>query len=108
MIVILKEMGRVCFISPYFATLNLGAATILEAGNDAQKEKYLPGIAAGKTIITLALIDDINGKTAEAIKMRAAKEKDGYVINGTSLFVPHAQSADYIIVPARTIADQGP
>jgi 3-oxocholest-4-en-26-oyl-CoA dehydrogenase beta subunit len=107
-IVILKEMGRVCFISPYFATLNLGAATILEAGNDTQKGKYLPGIAAGTPIITLALIDDINGKTANALKMKAAKEKDGYIINGTSLFVPHAQSADYIIIPARTTQTQDP
>lgn len=107
-IVILKEMGRVCFISPYFATVNLGAATILEAGNDTQKEKYLPCIASGKTIITLALIDDVKGKTAEAVKMLAAKDKDGYVINGASLFVTHAQSADYIIVPARTLPTTDP
>jgi 3-oxocholest-4-en-26-oyl-CoA dehydrogenase beta subunit len=108
LIVLLKEMGRVCFISPYFATLNLGAATILEAGNETQKEKYLSGIVSGKMILTLALIEDITGDTAEAIRMRAAKDSDGYIIDGTRLFVPHAQSSDYIIVPARTLRTNDP
>ncbi len=55
LVVVLEEMGRACFISPFFASVVLGASAIIEAGNDAQKEKFLPQIAEGKMIVTLAL-----------------------------------------------------
>jgi len=100
--VILQEMGRVCFISPYFATLVLGASAILKAGTADQKKGYLPEIAAGKTVVTLALLDESARYSADSIRMPASEEKTGFVLNGTKLFVPHAHSADYIIVAART------
>jgi 3-oxocholest-4-en-26-oyl-CoA dehydrogenase beta subunit len=100
--VVLKEMGRVCFISPYFATLVLGASAIMEAGDEKQKRKYLPEIAAGKLIVTLALIEHSAKYTEEAIRMKAVEHNNEYILKGTKLFVPHAQSSDYIIVAART------
>jgi alkylation response protein AidB-like acyl-CoA dehydrogenase len=100
--VVLHEMGMVCFISPYFATLVLGAAAIAEAGNETQKKRFLPDIAAGKTIVTLALLEKSAQYAAPAIQMRAIEEKEAYLLHGTKLFVPHAQSADYLILAART------
>jgi alkylation response protein AidB-like acyl-CoA dehydrogenase len=102
LVVVLEEMGRACFIGPYFASVVLGAGTILEAGSDAQKKEFLPKIAEGKIIVTLALPEQSGKYTADVIKMKAVKKGNDFILNGVKLFVPDAQNADYIIVAART------
>ncbi len=72
--VVLEEMGRACFSGPFFATVVLGAATILEAGSEAQKKEYLPRIAEGKLIITLALTEQSASYKPEAIRVKAIKK----------------------------------
>ncbi len=100
--VVLEEMGRACFLGPFFATVVLGAATILEAGSEAQKKEYLPRIAEGKIIVTLALTEPSGKYTADAVNVKAIKRGNDYIISGTKLFVPDAQNADYLICVART------
>jgi alkylation response protein AidB-like acyl-CoA dehydrogenase len=100
--IMLEEMGRVCFISPFFATVVLGASAIMAAGSDEQKKTFLPGIAEGRLILTLALTELSGRYTADAVQVKATPQKDGFVIQGTKLFVPDAQSADYLICVART------
>ena len=102
LIVVLEEMGRVCFLGPYFSTVVLGASAIMEAGSDAQKQQYLTGIAEGKSIITLALTEATAKYTADAIQVKAKSQGSNFVINGTKMFVPDAHVADYIICAART------
>jgi alkylation response protein AidB-like acyl-CoA dehydrogenase len=102
LIVVLEEMGRACFIAPFFTSVVLGAGTIVEAGNETQKKEFLPKIAEGKIIVTLALPEQPGKYTADAIKMKAAKKGNDFILNGTKLFVPDAQNADYVIVAART------
>jgi alkylation response protein AidB-like acyl-CoA dehydrogenase len=97
-----EEMGRACMPGPFFATVFLGAMTILDAGSDKQKETYLPGIASGKTIMTMAINEGEGTYEAGSIHVKAAADKDGFVINGTKLFVPDAHVADYILCVART------
>jgi alkylation response protein AidB-like acyl-CoA dehydrogenase len=100
--ILLEEMGRACFPGPFFSTVVLGGLTILDAGNNEQKQKYLPEIISGKYIITLALTE-INGKyDAASVKVKATATKDAYIIDGTKLFVPDANVADYILCVART------
>jgi alkylation response protein AidB-like acyl-CoA dehydrogenase len=100
--VLIEEMGRACLPGPFFSTVILSAMALQEAASDAQKDKYLPGIAAGKTIMTLALNEKDARYLARAIKFRATNGKDGFILNGTKMFVPDANIADYIIVVART------
>jgi alkylation response protein AidB-like acyl-CoA dehydrogenase len=102
LIIVLEEMGRVCFLGPYFATVVLGASAIMAAGSDAQKQQYLTGIAEGKIIVTLALTEPAAQYTADAVQVRAESKGSDYIINGTKVFVPDAQAADYIICVART------
>jgi alkylation response protein AidB-like acyl-CoA dehydrogenase len=102
LIVVLQEMGRVCCISPFFATLVLGASTIIEAGTPEQKKCYLQGIAEGKIILTLALLEESASYATEAVRMEAIPDGNSYLLQGTKLFVPHAGMADYLIVAART------
>jgi len=56
--VVFEEMGAALFCSPYFSTVALAANALLFVGNDADKAAYLPGLASGETIATLAVTDD--------------------------------------------------
>ncbi len=102
LMVVLEEMGKFCFISPFFATIVLGAAIILESGTNEQKQKYLPPIAEGRSIVTLAIVESAGKYTSDAIQTKAVAEGNDFVINGTKLFVPDAHVADYIICAAGT------
>ncbi len=99
---VLQEMGRAGLVSPFFSTLALGASTINQAGSDSQKQQYLPAIAEGKKVITLALLETSTRFAPEAVKMRASLQGDSYILQGQKMFVPDANSADYIICAART------
>ena len=97
-----EEMGRACLPGPFFATVILGAMTILEFGNDMQKSAYLPDITGGKTIVTMALNEADGSYEAGSIAVKAVAEKNDYVINGTKFFVLDANIADYILCVTRT------
>jgi alkylation response protein AidB-like acyl-CoA dehydrogenase len=100
--VLLEEMGKACMPGPYLSTVVLGGFPILDVGTEAQKQEYLPKIAQGKTIFTLALTEPSGSYDAASIKAKAVPDGDGWVISGTKLFVPDAQVADYILCVART------
>ncbi|MGB8264039.1 MAG: acyl-CoA dehydrogenase family protein [Dehalococcoidales bacterium] len=100
--VLLEEMGRACLPGPFFVTVVLGALTILENGNENQKAAYLPQIAAGKIIVTMALNETDGLYEAGSIATTAFAERNDYIINGTKIFVPYAHVADYILCATRT------
>ena len=102
---VLEEMGKACFINPFFATVVLGAGAIMAAGSEEQKKKHLPAIAGGKSIVTLALAETGGKYTADGIKMKAERRGGDFLLNGTKLFVPYAHVVDFIICAART--DEG-
>jgi alkylation response protein AidB-like acyl-CoA dehydrogenase len=80
----------------------LGALTILADGNEKQKATYLPDIANGKIIMTMALNEAEGLYEPGSIATTALTEKNDFIINGTKLFVPNASVADYILCVART------
>src|SRR5579871_4253807 len=53
--VVLEEMGAALLCAPYFSTVALATNALLSSGDDVARKKWLPGIAAGETIATLAL-----------------------------------------------------
>jgi alkylation response protein AidB-like acyl-CoA dehydrogenase len=106
--VVLEEMGRAVLPGPFFSTVLLAAEAVSEAGNDAQKQQYLPQMASGSLRGTLALHDPESGADVHHIAMEAKEEDDGFVLNGTKLFVPDAHTADFVICPARTQAEDDP
>jgi len=100
--VVLEEMGRALLCAPYFSTVVLAGNALLHSGDDAAKKDYLPGIASGETIATLAFTEP-SGKWDEAgITMEAMKKGDGWVLNGTKSFVLDGATASLILVAART------
>ena len=100
--VVLEEMGRVLMPGPYFSTVVMAGMTVADAGSEDQKREYLSGIASGRLIVTLALTEPSGRWDAEGVQTTALKSGDGYVLNGTKLYVPNANVSDYVIVAART------
>ncbi len=98
-------MGAALLCSPYFSTVALAANALLFVGTDDNKSTYLPGIASGETIATLALTDDAGQWDLAATSTVAAKSGDDYVINGVRSFVTDGSTATLLLVPA--ITDKG-
>ena len=100
--IVLEEMGRSLLCAPFFSTVVLAANTLLQSGDDAAKKDYLPGIASGETIATVAFTEP-SGKWDEAgITMEATPDGDGWTLTGTKRFVLDGHTANLIIVAART------
>lgn len=100
--VLLEEMGRALLPSPFFATVVLGGLFVLEAGSEEQKQRLLPKVATGDTLLTLALSEPGVEYDADSITVKALRQQDGYIISGTKLFVPYAHVADKLLCVART------
>lgn len=99
---LLEEMGRAVFPSPFFSSVVLAGTAINAAGDKDQKEKYLGGIASGNLIATMGILEEAHNWGPEAIKLKAESGGGGFVLNGMKRFVPFAHAADVILVPART------
>ncbi len=102
LVLIVEEMGRACLPGPFFSTVFLGALPIMDAGSKEQKRKFLPRIASGEMILTLAMTEPSAKLDAASIRVRAAAEENDYIIDGTKLFVPDAHIADYMVCVTRT------
>ncbi len=96
--VIAEEMGRALAPVPFSSTVYLAAEAILLAGSEAQKRKWLPKIAVGEAIGTLALFEGKGNPSPQGIKLSAV----GGSLNGVKKPVPDGAIADFAIVAART------
>jgi alkylation response protein AidB-like acyl-CoA dehydrogenase len=102
LVVVLEEMGKVALPGPFFSTVALGGLTILEAGSSEQKHRVLPGIVAGKTKATLALLEENARWDEKGVNLPAEKSGNGYRLSGVKLFVPDAHVAELLVCAART------
>lgn len=100
--VVLEEMGRACLPGPFFSTVILGGLPILDLGNEEQKREFLPQIARGTVIMTLALQEADAKYAPSSINTSTVSNRQGHTINGTKLFVPYAHLSDWILCVART------
>jgi hypothetical protein len=96
--VIAEEIGRSLAPVPFSSTVYLAAEAILLAGSEAQKQKWLPKIASGEAIGTLALFEGKGNPSPQGIKLSAA----GGNLNGVKKPVPDGAIADFAVVAART------
>jgi alkylation response protein AidB-like acyl-CoA dehydrogenase len=103
---VLEETGRTLTASPLVSTALTATTALLLGANDAQKKKYLPQIAEGKLIATLA-VDEGPHHAPEKIAFQAEKSGSGYKLNGKKNFVLDGGVAGLIIVAARTSGKPG-
>ncbi|MBC7582990.1 acyl-CoA dehydrogenase [Tardiphaga sp. vice352] len=95
--VIAEEMGRALAPVPFSSTVYLAAEALMLAGTEAQKQKWLPAIAAGTAVGTLALFEGTGNPSPASIKLTATNG----VLNGVKKPVPDGAVADFAIVAAR-------
>lgn len=82
--------------------LSVGTEPLLVFGNDDQKSKYLSRLAAGEWLAAFALTEAAGGSDAVALRTRAVRDGDSYVLDGAKAFITGAGDADLYIVMART------
>jgi butyryl-CoA dehydrogenase len=100
----IEEVARVCASTAVIlgVTNSVAAAPLLKHGSEAQKKKYLPGLARGETIGAFCLTEPQAGSDAASIQTRAEKRGDCYSISGTKAWVSNAGIAGVYIVFAKT------
>ncbi len=108
--VVLEEMGAALLCSPFFATVVLAAQALLASADEAACARYLPGIAAGQTIATLAAAEGNASWDPAMVAARAQRVKGdgevggGWALTGKKSFVIDGAIADLVLVVARSIA----
>jgi alkylation response protein AidB-like acyl-CoA dehydrogenase len=80
---------------------------LLDLTNDEQKQRWLPGIAAGETIGALAMTEPGAGSDLKGIRTTARKTGDRWILNGQKTFISSGIMADLVVVAARTKAEGG-
>jgi alkylation response protein AidB-like acyl-CoA dehydrogenase len=97
----LEETGRTLFPSPLLSTL-LAASLVLDAGDEAQRRRWLPGLADGSRIAAPALLDAGDVFAPHGVRLRARRDAGDWVVEGEKAFVPDADAAELLIVALRT------
>jgi alkylation response protein AidB-like acyl-CoA dehydrogenase len=100
--IVLEEMGRTLVCAPFFSTVVLAATTLLESADDEAKKDYLPGIADGSLIATVALTEESGRWDEDGVALPATHSPNGWTLAGAKHFVLDGATAQLIIVPART------
>ena len=101
LVTLMEQMGKNLLCSPFHPTVCLGISSLLEAGNEEQKSSFLPLIASGELIVTLACLERSGSWLPEGIETTFEKKGSEYCLNGIKRFVPYGHSSDLIIVAAR-------
>src|SRR6187402_2274092 len=98
-----EQISRACATSGLIlAVQELGALPLLLAGNDDQKQRWFPDLAAGRTLIAFALTEAEAGSDAVAARTRARRDGDDWVIDGSKRFISQGSVADLVTVFAAT------
>lgn len=103
-IIAINELSRVSATVGVILSVHttLGTMPIYYYGTEEQKQKYLPKLASGEYIGAFALTEPGAGSDAASLKLRAEKQGDEYILNGSKIFITNGIEADVFLVIART------
>lgn len=106
---VMEEIAKKCAVATVYisAANSLSTAPIVLSGTEEQKQKYLPGVASGESMIAFALTEPNAGSDAGSIKTKAVEDGDDYILNGNKCFISLAPIADYSVVYAKTSPEKG-
>ena len=109
MVLVTEEVSKACGgIALSFAGTALGTLPIIIAGNEEQKAKFLPAIAAGKRLAAFALTEAQAGSDAAGIRTTAIRDGDHYVLNGVKQWITNGGDAEVYTVVVMTNPQKGP
>ena len=106
--VLIEESARAGF--PDFAAglhSAIIAPYILHYGTDAQRRRWLPGMASGALVGAIAMTEPNTGSDLQAIRTKAVRAGENWVLNGQKTFISNGQLADIVIVAAKTDPERG-
>ena len=109
MTIVLEELakGMMSFAALVYRSAVQGAQSLLSYGSEEQKSRLLPGLLSGDLLFCLSLSEPDSGSDAASLRLRAERDGDHYVLNGTKMWSSGAHIADYILLVART-STEGP
>jgi alkylation response protein AidB-like acyl-CoA dehydrogenase len=108
--IVVEEMSYAGYAGPatdFSVHSDVCAGYILSYGTETQKSQWLAAMAAGKSVCAVAMSEPDTGSDLQAIKTRAVRDGDQYIISGQKTFISNGQLADLVIVVARTDAAAG-
>jgi acyl-CoA dehydrogenase len=105
--VIHEEMARRALSGMNCAVHSIVAHYLLNHGTQAQKRRYLPRMASGELVGAIAMTEPGTGSDLQAVRTRAVRQGDGYVIDGAKTFISNGLLAGLVLVVAKTDPTQG-
>lgn len=101
---VVMELGRAspAFRSVIGTNVGIGSQGLVMAGTEAQKAAWLPKIASGEIVTSFALTEPEAGSDSAAVRTRAVRDGDAYVLRGSKRFITNADKAQLFTVMART------
>ncbi len=100
--IVMESFGRGLVVEPYLATVVLGGGLVALAGSAAQKRAILPEVGAGKLLLAFAHGERQARYALSDVETRAQRDGAAYVLSGQKGIVLHGDSADRLVVSART------
>jgi pimeloyl-CoA dehydrogenase small subunit len=104
--IVMEAFGRALALEPYLATVVLCGSLVRLGGSDQQRATLLAKIAAGELLIAFAHSEPQARYDLADVATRARKDGGGYIVDGAKTLVLHGDSADKLIVSARTAGQQ--
>jgi alkylation response protein AidB-like acyl-CoA dehydrogenase len=105
--IVFEEMGRALLCAPYLSSVALATEALLRCTDEAARKDLLPGLATGRTIGTLAQLEQPGRWDEAGVRARARRSEAGWVLDGSKRHVVDGHIADLIMVGARTPAGVG-
>src|SRR4029077_4755454 len=104
----IEELAQACASTSVIVDVHtsVGSEPILLFGTEEQKRQWLPSLASGEVLGAFALTEPASGSDAASLKTSARRNGDGYVLNGTKVFITNIGRAGLYIVFARTGSDE--
>ncbi len=107
-VVVFEELWKAGASGPGFLIhTDLVATYILSFGTDAQKQKFLPKMVTGEWIGSLGMTEPHAGSDLKAIRTKAVRDGNEFVVNGQKVFISNGQSCDVLVLATKTDSDAG-
>ncbi len=104
--IVMEALGRALVVEPYLATVVLGGGFLRRGGSDAQRAAHLPGLIDGSRTLAFAQLERDSRYDLADVSTTAKTNGSGFVIDGEKFVVTHGDSADTLVVTARTRGGQ--
>jgi alkylation response protein AidB-like acyl-CoA dehydrogenase len=101
--VVLEALGRSLAPEPFLSTVLLGGQLLTHAGSDAQKQTWLPGVASGDKILTVAYQEARSRYDLNRVTSKAERQGESWLLSGEKIQVLDGAAADALIVSTRTV-----